>query len=128
MIKTFDGTYADFTLIASGTDPWVEVDGKPVDWVAKNLPTDPDNDCESCADMPISGVIAPINTREGIERCDECKRFEGDLDAAFALAKLVGGAVKYETDEDEYENGEFIGQDDTEANVSVALGNNGGES
>jgi hypothetical protein len=95
MSKTFNGTYTDNT-IASDTDPWVEINGEPVDWVARNLPADPDNDCECCNDMPVPGVIAPMNTPQGIERCDECQRFEGDLDAAFALAKLVNGTVHYE--------------------------------
>lgn len=112
-IRTFDGTYDDNALMVPGTDPWVEIDGVPVDWTTCNCGSGPNtplslhasicsrraadrpNACETCAGEPVAGVIAPMNTREGIQRCDECERFEGDLDAALALARLVGGTVKY---------------------------------
>ena len=31
---TYDGTLPDGVMIASETNPWVEVDGEPVDWTA----------------------------------------------------------------------------------------------
>lgn len=100
VIRQFDGVYTEATPnIARETDPWVGVDGVPYDWMARPLPDAPDNDCEICRDSPVSGALQAMNTPAGIERCDECEVFEGDLDAAFALAALVGGTVYYESEE-----------------------------
>lgn len=99
-VRTFDGReLPDGVFIASGTDPWVEVDGVPVDWKEKGGAPAEDNDCDVCSDMPVPGVIAPMNTPEGIERCDECERYPGDLEAALVLARTVGGIVRFEQDE-----------------------------
>lgn len=50
--------------------------------------------CDGCATSLIPGTRDQSNTNEGIERCDMCELFEDDLDAALALAKGVGGAVR----------------------------------
>lgn len=93
----YDVKYAgpeDNRLIASGTNPWV-VKGKPIDWTSPDIAarTLEPNDCDGCAGSLIPGVIAAMDTNEGIQRCDTCQRFAGDLFAAQALADLVGGEV-----------------------------------
>lgn len=93
--KTFDGTYAENVVIAKGTDPWVEVAGVAVTWPRKDMAPAPDNDCEMCGDEPVSGVFTGMNTVIGIQRCDTCQRFAGDLDAAFAVAQLMDGVVRF---------------------------------
>lgn len=49
----------------------------------------------SCGCGPLQGVLAPINTREGVQRCDDCHTYDSDLDAALALAVRIGGEVKF---------------------------------
>jgi len=98
-ILTFTGELAEGVYIATGTNPWVEVDGKPVDWTQRDLAVAPDNDCDTCCDQTIPGAIAAMDTDIGIQACDNCKRFPGDLEAAQALADLVGGTVKFEREE-----------------------------
>jgi hypothetical protein len=101
-LGTYDGTPIE-VMIADRTNPWVEVDGARVDWTER-VPwsRQPGNDCDSCWDSPVAGTIPAMDTEHGIQRCDECQRFEGDLDAALALANLTGGTVRYhiETEED----------------------------
>lgn len=54
-----------------------------------------------CADQVLAGVLAdPAGDEIEVERCDACKRYAGDLDAAFALTTLVGGTVWF------YQHGE----------------------
>lgn len=98
--RTFSGydTLPDGVLIADGTNPWVEVDGVPVDWTTVDLPRVPCS-CDEEHDALVDGVIDAIDSPEGIQRCDSAETNLGDLDAALALAKLVGGVVKFETDE-----------------------------
>jgi hypothetical protein len=56
--------------------------------------------CDDCANEPIPGIHFS-NTGSGtVERCDTCALFDGDLTAALALAKLVGGEVQFEATED----------------------------
>lgn len=104
MIATYVGPFplADGVMIADGTDPWVEVDGVAVDWMTHPLLKDSTPDLPRC-NCPAStpGILPAMNTPEGIQRCDECQMFDGDLDAALALAKKVGGVVKFEIEEDE---------------------------
>jgi hypothetical protein len=89
-------------LIADQTNPWVEVKGQPIDWLdASPLPPRWDGECEDCRGFPLPGVWAPMDTDEGIQRCDTCQVFEGDLAAAQALADLVGGVVMFELDEED---------------------------
>lgn len=82
-------------LIASCTNPWIHVDGQPYDWQAKPLPA-ATNDCEQCAESPVPGAIPAMDTPAGIQRCDQCELFPGDLEAAAALAVLVGGRVRFQ--------------------------------
>lgn len=41
----------------------------------------------------IPGVLFPWNTTYGVERDDEAETFDGDLEAAAALAAAIGGGV-----------------------------------
>jgi len=95
---TYDGTLPDGVLIASDTNPWVEVAGKPVDWTTSTLPRTP-CPCDEDHLALAPGVIDAMDTDEGIQRCDAANVGDsfGDLDAALALAQLVGGVVKFET-------------------------------
>jgi hypothetical protein len=94
----------DARLIASGTNPWVQVNGEPVNWMnpALNLAarTFEPNDCEGCAGSVLPGALEAMDTPEGIQRCDTCQRFDGDLFAAQALADCVGGEVWFTEEED----------------------------
>jgi hypothetical protein len=40
-----------------------------------------------------------MDTAEGVQRCDICDIYDGDLSAAQALAALVGGVVKFQAEE-----------------------------
>lgn len=101
---TYNPAAPDRRLIADGTNPWVEVPTRTgsivVDWSQSTLAGDPDNDCDGCAGGPLPGVIAPMDTEIGIQRCDTCQRFDGDLAAADALARIVGGVARFETEEE----------------------------
>lgn len=90
------GNLPEGVFIASGTNPWVEVDGKPVDWLAIDLRLydRAGNDCDGCGNV-VPGAIEAMDTPEGIQCCDECLRIEGDLEAAQALAEIVGGTVHF---------------------------------
>jgi hypothetical protein len=102
-IATYRGQPVE-AMIADRTNPWVEVPTRTgpvvIDWTHSRLAGDPANDCEGCSGGPLPGVIAPMDTDEGVQRCDTCQKFDGDLAAAHALALLVGGVVKYEIEED----------------------------
>lgn len=54
----------------------------------------PEFPCDSCGDI-LPGVIEDMDTHEGIQRCDECSVYDGDLEAALALADHVGGVVRF---------------------------------
>jgi hypothetical protein len=86
-------------LIADGTNPWVEVDGIPVDWLDASPLPPVWTDCETCSGTPMPGVIAPMDTAEGVQRCDICDLFDGDLSAANALARAVSGVTRFEAAE-----------------------------
>lgn len=65
--------------------------------------SDQDEGC-TCTGSPVAGTLPAMDTPEGIQRCDECQVFPGDLEAAQALADMVGGVVrfvKYVSDDDE---------------------------
>lgn len=96
VVRTFDGTPLNDVCIADETDPWLEVDGVPVTWPRDGLRGAERNDCGQCAGEPVPGALTRMNSEVGIQRCDTCIRFAGDLDAALALAELVGGVVKFE--------------------------------
>ena len=87
----FDGSGSP--MIGGDTDPWLEnLDRQVVD-VAPLLETFPQHgDCECDG----TGLFAPTGngpTSQGIQRCDLCERFAGDLDAALALAEHAGKDV-----------------------------------
>lgn len=94
MIATYDGHLPDSVLIDTGTNPWVEVDGTPVDWTKSPLAR---TDCP-CGEYRVilPGVLESMDTPDGIQRCDSCSTYDGDLAAALALAQLVGGVVRFE--------------------------------
>lgn len=95
---TYDGSDIGDAKIESDTNPWVELDGEPVDWMRVLLPRRA-CPCGESGKVLIPGVLDAMDTPEGIQRCDTCNTYPGDLDAALALAKLVGGVVKF-TQED----------------------------
>ena len=58
------------------------------------LATRPNPDgCDTCRWGILPGVLAPMDTIFGIQRCDECQIYPGDLAAARALADLLGPGV-----------------------------------
>lgn len=90
---TYDGTQTD-VQIEGQRNPWVEVDGTPVNWTASNLPRVP-CPCGENGPVVLAGVLDSMDTDEGVQRCDTCLTYPGDLDAALALARLVGGVAKF---------------------------------
>lgn len=105
-ILTFMGAeLPDDVFIADGTNPWIEVDGVAVTWPRADLAAAPGNDCD-CFDQPVPGVLAPMDSDVGVQACDECKLFPGDLEAAQALAALVGGVVKFEQETEQEQSDE----------------------
>lgn len=46
-----------------------------------------------CGECEIRGILAPWDSTIGINMCDECDAYEGDVHAALALASLVPGGV-----------------------------------
>lgn len=100
-IRVYDGTQLSGMFIADGTNPWIEVAGEALTWPHDALPVAQDNDCDQCAGEPLPGVLTGMDDDAGIQRCDSCERYAGDLDAAHALARLVGGVVKFEQDPSE---------------------------
>jgi cytochrome b involved in lipid metabolism len=88
----------DERKIADQTNPWVEINGEPYDWTKFIGPrlVDP---CGEGFLVVVAGVLDAMDACEGVQRCDACQRFEGDLYAAAALAELVGGTVRFEVAE-----------------------------
>ncbi|MGI6797691.1 hypothetical protein [Gordonia sihwensis] len=83
-------------LIARGTNPWLVDDaGAMIDLTT--LRSTGETACGDCG--PIAGVIAPMDDQYGIQRCDACSIYPGDLEAAYALAQHLGASytVMYET-------------------------------
>lgn len=84
------------------TNPWLEVDGIPVDWM--EAPPLPERQgiyglCECIGPLP--GVLVGADEPAGIQRHDWCAFTRDDLgrddfddlDAAWTLARLIPGAV-----------------------------------
>lgn len=94
----YDGTPID-VQIEDRTNPWIEVDGVPVDWTTIDLPRIP-CPCEDMGLVVLPGVLDGMDTPQGVQRCDGCDAYPGDLDAALALARLVGGVVKFSKETD----------------------------
>lgn len=88
----YTGRLDDGVLIADQTDPWLQwPDGSLVvlEPYLAGLTLGPCGECRG-------GFFAPTGngpTDEGIERHDDCDLHEGDLDAAVALAALIGPEV-----------------------------------
>jgi len=80
-------------VLAPETDPWLQRDDGSIvelERLMKHLPRGPV--CGECA----GGWFAPTSngpTEQGIERCDECAVYPGDLDAALVLAGRLGPHV-----------------------------------
>jgi hypothetical protein len=99
----------DLPFIKSQTNPWVEIEGNVIYWdfpiweAQRRLPEDEEGEdfCDGCNGTILPGVIEAMDTPEGIQACDSCRRYPGDLDAAWALAKFVLGesaVVRYDTE------------------------------
>jgi hypothetical protein len=80
-------------MIADQTDPWLQhPDGSEVDLLPHLAALTPGPCGEDCS----GGFFAPTSNGpadQGIERCDQCNIYAGDLDAAVALAALIGPDV-----------------------------------
>ncbi|MCK0441121.1 hypothetical protein MUG78_17110 [Gordonia alkaliphila] len=73
-------------VLALGTNPWLaDNSGTIIDLTAVSGTRS--SECGQCA--PIPGVVAPVDTEFGIQRCDECSIYAGDFEAAFALAQYL---------------------------------------
>ncbi|EPD84062.1 MULTISPECIES: hypothetical protein [Microbacterium] len=77
-------------MIASRTNPWLQdSDGNGIDLTGgratRSEQSALDGDCE-CFDGPVPGALVGMDSPEGIQRCDMCQRFDGDLAAAQAVA------------------------------------------
>ena len=78
-------------LIHGHTNPWLrDPDGSDADLAARfgPTPTAADSPCGACG--PLAGILAPMDTGHGIQRCDVCDLYPGDLEAAAALAAHLG--------------------------------------
>lgn len=78
-------------MIASETNPWLQDSaGNRIDLIGSGSPRtgqpELDGDCE-CFDGPVPGALVGMDSPEGIQRCDMCQRFDGDLAAARAVAE-----------------------------------------
>jgi len=70
-------------------------------------PGDDEEVCDLCGDSPVRGAIAGMDFPAGIQRCDTCDLFPGDLEAALALAQAVGGVACF------YAEGDNTGDPDS---------------
>lgn len=53
----------------------------------------PDPNCVGCSGCPIPGVFWPVeihgdSTHHWVQRCDDCRRFESDIQAATEIIRL----------------------------------------
>ena len=46
---------------------------------------DTPNDCDQCEGSPVPGAILGMDYVEGVQRCDQCEKFDNDLNAAIAV-------------------------------------------
>lgn len=53
--------------------------------------------CEQCheGNPALRGILLGANTRVSVEACDQCDRYDGDIAAGMAVAKLVRGGVVF---------------------------------
>ncbi len=82
-----------------------------------------DDEC-TCTGSPVPGTLPAMDSPEGIQRCDECGVFEGDLEAAQALADTVGGVVMFESPLDEDDNRVLTFTGELDPGVLIASGTN----
>lgn len=77
-------------VIESETSPWITApDGSVVSFLTSDLLLTGGGGCMEDIHF-IPGVLAPMDTDEGIQRCDACNIYPGDLEAAAAVAKIYG--------------------------------------
>lgn len=74
--------------IGAESNPWLkDEDGESIDLT--DLFNEPRiiiaGGCEQCGNGPVPGVLPAMDTPYGIQRCDTCGIYEGDLQAARAL-------------------------------------------
>ena len=91
-------------MLADQSDPWLQRPDGSIVTIAWHLVLVSTGECGDCR----GGFFAPTEngpTDQGIERCDECNVYAGDLDAALALAALIGPdiTVWFEPDTDDNE-------------------------
>lgn len=83
-----------------GTYAWLQIGDALVDvtLATKHWPAAAGNDCEGCVGTELLGARWPVDSTYGIERCDVCELYPGDLHAARAVAARIGEhvAVWYE--------------------------------
>lgn len=104
-VLKFDGELPDGVFIKRSTNPWLQAadedDSVDLDLLRGDIGIlRNDRTCvEGCSNCIVQGVIESMDTPDGIQRCDVCQLFDGDLEAAQALADAVtefyNGAVKY---------------------------------
>ena len=94
-IEAWVALQTDVALLAE-EDPWVETAEGMVDWindidgdVLLPAPTDPAECPETCH----AGILVACNDEYGVQRCDQCQVYDGDIEAAIALANIVGGTA-----------------------------------
>lgn len=92
---------ADVTM-TDGSDPWLQHPDGTVVALDEHLSRLPIGQCTECR----GSLFAPTGngpTEQGIERCDQCNAYEGDLTAALALAVAIGNGVTvwFQSDADE---------------------------
>lgn len=81
------GDFAN-VFIASNTNPWLQVDGQPVN--LSGLDNGASVDCDGCNDRgAYAGVILAMDSNDGIQMCDSCGKFTGDLEAAQHAAEVL---------------------------------------
>lgn len=79
-------TGSETAVIESETNPWIkDPSGIPISFASADV-TGP---CGEAIHF-IPGVLAPMDTDEGIQRCDQCELYPGDLEAARAVAETFG--------------------------------------
>lgn len=76
-------------VIESETNPWLKDEaGNEID-LAQEVDSGriliSGAGCYSCCDSIMPGLLAPHGSPSGIERCDNCATYDGDLQAAAAL-------------------------------------------
>ncbi len=81
-------TGSETAKIARHTNPWLQYGDKPIDLLSMQAIVRPrlvnHDDCDQCGNL-LRGVIEAMDTDAGIQRCDQCQAYEGDLQAARAL-------------------------------------------